>query len=194
MTRRSYTHYGVRIGRQIGVFTDWSDCAAQVSGYSGQCYRGFYSYREAFNFAYGEHEAPAQFAVGYMSEAAATPEPETVTVPEPETVTTPEPKTVTTPEPATVSASEPATASQPRTVLDAEPGHQEPPPAKKARHSQGKATETISDTQENTLGSSDIVDEAGESSSSATEPSETVYNDIRQAKERLLALMEGVEQ
>ncbi|KAJ4199749.1 hypothetical protein NW759_016040 [Fusarium solani] len=175
MTRRSYTHYGVRIGRQIGVFTDWSDCAAQVSGYSGQCYRGFYSYREAFNFAYGEHEAPAQFAVGYMSEAAATPEPETVTVPEP----------------ATVSASEPATASQPRTVLDAEPGHQEPPPAKKARHSQGRATETISDTQENTLGSSDIVDEAGESSSSATEPSETVYNDIRQAKERLLALMEG---
>ncbi|KAJ4142086.1 hypothetical protein NW754_014877 [Fusarium falciforme] len=231
MARRPYTHYGVRIGRQIGVFTDWSDCAEQVSGYSGQCYRGFHSYREAFNFAYGEPEAPAQLAVEHTFEAAATPEPETVTAPEPEiatipelvtvaasepeTATTsesaivmaPEPETALTPEPeitmapepttaitsesATTTAFEPETMPQSRTVLDAEPGHQEPPPAKKARHSEGQATETFSDTQENTFGSSDIVDEAGESSSSAADPSEIVYNDIGQAKERLSALMEG---
>ncbi|RSL77573.1 hypothetical protein CEP51_008948 [Fusarium floridanum] len=231
MARRPYTHYGVRVGRRVGVFTDWSDCAAQVSGYSGQCYHGFYSYQKAFDFAYGERRAegegaeqpepPPQLAVGHTPEAAfeledvfdneletptipepatstapesevgTTPEPATSTAPEPATVAEPEPEAGTTPEPTTATESETETVTQPTTTPDAEPGHQEQPPAKKARHTQGQVTETFSDTQENTFSSDDIVDEAGESSSSATDLSETVYNDIRQAQERLSALMEG---
>ncbi|RSL52052.1 hypothetical protein CEP53_008212 [Fusarium sp. AF-6] len=207
MARRPYTHYGVRVGRRVGVFTDWSDCAAQVSGYSGQCYHGFYSYQKAFDFAYGEHRAegegaeqpepPPQLAVGHTPEAAFELEDvfdnglETPTIPEPATVAEPEPEAGTTPEPTTATESETETVTQPTTTPDAEPGHQEQPPAKKARHTQGQVTETFSDTQENAFSSDDIVDEAGESSSSATDLSETVYNDIRQAQERLSALMEG---
>ncbi|KAI8658032.1 Cauli-VI domain-containing protein [Fusarium keratoplasticum] len=168
---------------------------------------GFHSYQEAFDFAYGKPEVRAQLAVEHKPEAFATSEPETVTTPEPEiatipelvTITTSKPETATAPESAIVMALEPETALTPepetlpqsRTVLDAEPGHQEQPPAKKARHSEGQATETFSDTQENTFGSNDIVDQAGESSSSASDPSEIVYSDIVQAKERLSALMEG---
>ncbi|RMJ10747.1 hypothetical protein CDV36_009636 [Fusarium kuroshium] len=219
MARKPYTHYGVRVGRRIGVFTDWSDCAAQVSGYSGQCYHGFYSYKKAFTFAYGE--PLQQLAVGHTpeaafeledvfdneletatipepatstapeSEAGTTPEPATSTAPEPPNVAEPEPTTATEPEPATATESETETVTQPTTTPDTEPEHQEQPPAKKARHTQGQVTETFSGTQENTFSSDDIVDEAGESSSSATDLSETVYNDIRQAQERLSALMEG---
>jgi ribonuclease HI len=39
--------YVVYIGRVLGVYTEWSECHAQVTGFSGNDYKGFKSKEEA---------------------------------------------------------------------------------------------------------------------------------------------------
>lgn len=46
-------YYAVRNGRCPGVYKTWNECNAQVKGYSGAVYKGFDSWNEAKEFAYG---------------------------------------------------------------------------------------------------------------------------------------------
>ena len=41
-----HTWYVVYIGRVPGVYTEWSECHAQVNGFSGNKYKGFKSKKE----------------------------------------------------------------------------------------------------------------------------------------------------
>ena len=43
-------YYAVRIGRNVGIYTTWADCEAQVKGYSGAQYKSFPTKEEAENF------------------------------------------------------------------------------------------------------------------------------------------------
>ena len=45
--------YAVRKGRQAGIYNDWSDCSAQVHGYSGAAFKKFSSREEAESFVEG---------------------------------------------------------------------------------------------------------------------------------------------
>ncbi|QQY79520.1 ribonuclease HI [Keratinibaculum paraultunense] len=45
-------YYGVKKGREIGVYETWGECEAQVKGYSGAVYKKFPTYEEAENFVY----------------------------------------------------------------------------------------------------------------------------------------------
>lgn len=46
-------YYAVRSGRNIGVYTSWSDCESQVKGYRGNQYKSFNSQAEALAYANG---------------------------------------------------------------------------------------------------------------------------------------------
>lgn len=43
-------YYAVRVGRNVGTYTTWADCEAQVKGYSGAQYKSFPTKEEAENF------------------------------------------------------------------------------------------------------------------------------------------------
>ena len=43
-------YYAVRVGRNVGIYTTWADCEAQVKGYSGAQYKSFPTKEEAENF------------------------------------------------------------------------------------------------------------------------------------------------
>lgn len=45
--------YGVKVGKQPGVYTDWASCEAQVKGFKGAKYASFPSEEEARNFVEG---------------------------------------------------------------------------------------------------------------------------------------------
>jgi viroplasmin and RNaseH domain-containing protein len=49
-------YYGVREGREIGVYENWSDCEYQVKGYSGAEYKKFNTYEEALSFINGKEK------------------------------------------------------------------------------------------------------------------------------------------
>ena len=36
-------YYAVRKGREIGIFTDWSECEKQIKGYSGAEFKSFFN-------------------------------------------------------------------------------------------------------------------------------------------------------
>ena len=40
-------YYAVRRGRQVGIYTSWADCRAQVHGYAGAQYKAFPTHAEA---------------------------------------------------------------------------------------------------------------------------------------------------
>ena len=44
------SHYAVRIGREVGIFLNWSDCHASVNGFPGAVYKGFNSETEALKW------------------------------------------------------------------------------------------------------------------------------------------------
>ena len=43
-------YYAVRVGRNVGIYTTWADCEAQVKGYSGAQYKSFPTKEEAEHF------------------------------------------------------------------------------------------------------------------------------------------------
>ena len=43
-------YYAVRVGRNVGIYTTWADCEAQVKGYSGAQYKSFPTKEEAEDF------------------------------------------------------------------------------------------------------------------------------------------------
>ncbi|MEG0153557.1 MAG: RNase H1/viroplasmin domain-containing protein [Cellulosilyticaceae bacterium] len=45
--------YGVKAGREIGVYKTWDECVEQVKGFSGADYKSFKSEQEANDFVYG---------------------------------------------------------------------------------------------------------------------------------------------
>ncbi len=40
-------YYGVKEGRQIGIYNTWSECEEQVKGYSGAVFKKFSNYEDA---------------------------------------------------------------------------------------------------------------------------------------------------
>jgi len=48
-------YYGVKEGRQIGIYNTWSECEEQVKGYSGAVFKKFSNYEDAKKFIYGNH-------------------------------------------------------------------------------------------------------------------------------------------
>ncbi len=51
MAKRKF--YGVRVGKQTGVFETWEECKAQVEGIPGSSYQSFSSLEEAEQFVNG---------------------------------------------------------------------------------------------------------------------------------------------
>lgn len=48
MAKKNY--YAVRIGKSPGIYTNWEDCKAQVTGYKGAIYKGFEEKKDAEDF------------------------------------------------------------------------------------------------------------------------------------------------
>jgi hypothetical protein len=48
--RARFTHYAVRKGRTCGIFNSWTECSAQVTGYSGSEFKGFNNLLAAQNY------------------------------------------------------------------------------------------------------------------------------------------------
>ena len=48
MAKNNY--YAVRIGNKTGIYTNWEDCKAQVTGYKGAIYKGFVEKSDAEEF------------------------------------------------------------------------------------------------------------------------------------------------
>ena len=48
MAKKNY--YAVRIGKTPGIYTDWEDCKAQVTGYKGAVFKGFEEKKDAEDF------------------------------------------------------------------------------------------------------------------------------------------------
>lgn len=48
MKKKSW--YAVKSGRKTGLFENWEDCKAQVIGYQGASYKGFFSKEEAMEY------------------------------------------------------------------------------------------------------------------------------------------------
>lgn len=46
--------YAVKNGRHIGIYDNWEDCRAEVSGFSGAEYKSFPSYDEAVSYIGGQ--------------------------------------------------------------------------------------------------------------------------------------------
>lgn len=49
-------YYGVKKGRNIGVYESWSECEKQVKGFSGAEYKSFLTLKEALDFVNGNQE------------------------------------------------------------------------------------------------------------------------------------------
>ena len=43
-------YYAVKKGKKPGIYRSWEECRAQVSGFSGACYKSFLSEEEALAF------------------------------------------------------------------------------------------------------------------------------------------------
>ena len=48
MAKKNY--YAVRIGKTPGIYTNWEDCKAQVTGYKGAVFKGFEEKKDAEDF------------------------------------------------------------------------------------------------------------------------------------------------
>jgi len=58
--KKSFSHYAVKKGRKPGVYSTWPECFAQVHGFSGAVYKGFFSQPEAEQFVSAEDHKPTQ--------------------------------------------------------------------------------------------------------------------------------------
>ena len=44
--------YAVKVGRQPGVYTNWTDCQKQTSGFKGAIFKSFENLKDANNYLY----------------------------------------------------------------------------------------------------------------------------------------------
>lgn len=61
-------YYAVKAGRETGVFTTWTECQKQVTGFKGAAFKSFSSEEEAWDFVNGsemEEELPECEAYAY---------------------------------------------------------------------------------------------------------------------------------
>lgn len=47
-------YYGVKEGKNPGIYRTWAECELQVKGYSGAVYKKFNTYDNAYEFVYGD--------------------------------------------------------------------------------------------------------------------------------------------
>lgn len=50
-------YYGVRKGKEVGIYETWKECEEQVRGYSGAEFKKFPTYEEASSFIDGENQS-----------------------------------------------------------------------------------------------------------------------------------------
>jgi viroplasmin and RNaseH domain-containing protein len=70
--------YAVSVGRRIGVFSSWREAHASVDGFSGNCFKGFYTRAEAEAWLTNGRTPPATPAV---IEPLSPPKPPSPTTP-----------------------------------------------------------------------------------------------------------------
>lgn len=58
--------YGVRKGREIGVFSTWAECQKSISGYSGAEYKSFKTIDEAKDYVYKIEEVKEELWEDYI--------------------------------------------------------------------------------------------------------------------------------
>ncbi|KAJ1656393.1 hypothetical protein IWQ61_004037 [Dispira simplex] len=64
-------YYAVNQGREAGVYSNWSDCQAQVKGYSGAVFKKFDSLAEAQAFSTnGRQTSSSQRSYGYSNRSS----------------------------------------------------------------------------------------------------------------------------
>lgn len=59
-------YYGVRIGRQQGVYETWAEAHAQVVGFPGAAYQGFPTFHEAHAFVHPPQEVEVRYPDGRL--------------------------------------------------------------------------------------------------------------------------------
>ena len=52
MTNKKKLFYAVKVGRNVGIFSDWEICKQQVIGYPNAVYKGFYNKKDAEEFLF----------------------------------------------------------------------------------------------------------------------------------------------
>ena len=59
-------YYAVKNGREIGIYTDWESCRAQVEGFSGAEYKSFSKKSDAEDYLKGEQQTVFGETVAYV--------------------------------------------------------------------------------------------------------------------------------
>ncbi|NLY77871.1 MAG: reverse transcriptase-like protein [Tissierellia bacterium] len=61
-------YYAVKVGRKVGIYNTWSECEAQVKGYSGAVYKKFTTHKEALKFIGEEREPVADVNISSLKD------------------------------------------------------------------------------------------------------------------------------
>lgn len=74
MAKKNY--YAVRIGKNPGIYTNWEDCKAQVTGYKGAVFKGFEEKKDAEDFMKVGETAFYEYGTDEKTEASGLEEKE----------------------------------------------------------------------------------------------------------------------
>ena len=74
MAKKNY--YAVRIGKSPGIYTNWEDCKAQVTGYKGAVFKGFEEKKDAEDFMKVGETAFYEYGTDEKTEASGLEEKE----------------------------------------------------------------------------------------------------------------------
>ena len=74
MAKKNY--YAVRIGKTQGIYTNWEDCKAQVTGYKGAVFKGFEEKKDAEDFMKAGESAFYEDGANERTEASGLEEKE----------------------------------------------------------------------------------------------------------------------
>ena len=65
-------YYGVRIGRNPGIYTDWNDCKNSVTGFKGAQFKGFKTLKEAEDYVFAPDNTSVEESSPGNEELSAT--------------------------------------------------------------------------------------------------------------------------
>ena len=65
-------YYGVRIGRNPGIYTDWNDCKNSVTGFKGAQFKGFKTLKEAEDYVFAPDNTSVEESSPGNEEISAT--------------------------------------------------------------------------------------------------------------------------
>ena len=65
-------YYGVRIGRNPGIYTDWNDCKNSVTGFKGAQFKGFKTFKEAEDYVFAPDNTSVEESSPGNEELSAT--------------------------------------------------------------------------------------------------------------------------